>query len=77
MDIIEQILQRLSDIDRHAIKHLRDAYHKSNDTIDRVILKAQASGYINCLYAHNLVTKEEHDLLYDCVKGEYGNAKIQ
>lgn len=77
MDIIVQILQRLSEIDCHAIEHLKDAYQKSNDTIDRVILKAQASGYINCLYAHYIVNKEEHDLLYGYVKGEYDNAEIQ
>ena len=71
-----EALQKLSAIDRHAIEHLRDAYQKSEDTIERVILKAQASGYINCLYANNIVTKEEHDLLYGYVKGEYDNAEI-
>ena len=73
MDMIE----RLSEIDRHAIEYLRDAYQKSEGTMERVILKTQASGYISCLYAHNLVTKEEHDLLYEYVKGEYDNAEIQ
>lgn len=77
MDIIEQILQRLGEINHRTIEHLKDATQRSNDIIDRVILRSQASGYINCLYANNIVTEEERDLLYGYVKGEYGNAEIQ